>query len=888
MPLRRRRTPGLLVLLGASRVLSFTPSFLSPRSLLQLETVSNSANASSGSSVETVPAPNGGRFGHEQVYLPPPANRLLILAGQLDHNDSTAVVTNTVLEYNLASTYLWGDRPLSAIPNNPAPSSEYDLGSIGTAFAGAAFDSTDQQLWLVGGISAGANECATDQPIWSFNLNSTASAWSTATFSPANPARRRQIQVVPVTNLTTLSTDLWVLGGIADQHSCSSTGSTVGYVGIDRYSPKLDQVESIPWQPPVNAATFASTNPAPPVSDYSAQLLQDGTSIVVIGGQTAQGELVDLQDVLVFNVELREWYTKTAIGTAPSPRMGHVTVTLEGESGAILVHGGLSTSHTPLSDLYLLTPPRLTALSQYSNDTTDPWTWTKLVISNSSMNPPNLAYHAASQIVGGTIVVSFGLGGEDTNSTITTTSDQLWFLTIDQDEGTFTWQDTFDGNQAAVEHATNATTSTLTLLQKRLLVEPIGSGSDQIKAMVKRVEVIANPKHLSVSPSSTAYTPIETSNNAGRGAGTYNDGTYTPTETDSSSSIVIVNSPASSSSTSRLVPSSSSAAPSIESHSNPKQNSSSTSPTTIGASVGATLGALALVSIAFVVVRRRKRARQDEDYDRHYPQMGPDMSASSSGGGEAPLVSSLMYTRPVQKRMLSLGSTISEVPFHEDEQDHEVTAGSRSDPFGDEHRVNELGQFSTLADSATRSPSVRNGGGSSRDSRPGGRDLIVQGSPSSLLTRSKSSVTSIPFLSTITRDLLPSSPQAPPPAPTGTDHFTSTPASLSARRSTRRQSTMTNSNLKTDGERLPIPGTPAELIGLAVTSDDGHDAQTGVPFRTSSSTQGGGQGWDDFVVVNKPPLPPTTDVIVGGGGIPAVLRPATPLTVRNADPFVDP
>jgi hypothetical protein len=91
---------------------------------------------------------------------------------------------------------------------------------------------------------------------------------------------------------------------------------------------------------------------------------------------------------------------------------------------------------------------------------------------------------------------------------------------------------------------------------------------------------------------------------------------------------------------------------------------------------------------------------------------------------------------------------------------------------------------------------------------------------------------------------------------------------------------------------LPIPGTPAELIGLAVTSDDGHE---GLPFRNESVQQGGGGGkngkgeaWETFLQ-NQPAQP---QLQAGGqtefgGGIPAVLRPATPLRVRNADPFAD-
>lgn len=106
---------------------------------------------------------------------------------------------------------------------------------------------------------------------------------------------------------------------------------------------------------------------------------------------------------------------------------------------------------------------------------------------------------------------------------------------------------------------------------------------------------------------------------------------------------------------------------------------------------------------------------------------------------------------------------------------------------------------------------------------------------------------------------------------------------------------------------MTIPGTPAELIGLAVTSDDGHDQITyGLPYRAPSTTSGVGggkeeggkeEGWENFLKKSSNEfgmsgLGMTQEVEEEEGGIPAILRPATPaagksLKVRNADPFID-
>ncbi|GAA6018814.1 hypothetical protein JCM11491_006873 [Sporobolomyces phaffii] len=883
-------------LLAAPSVAASFLSSLQPRNLLFPSASAANSTSALVTTTTTTATPRRARFGHASVYLAPPVNQLVLIGGQLGHDDDdlTIDVTNEVLVLDVASTVLWSDdRPASAIPDNPAPNPAWSLNLDPTAFAAHAVER--DRVWSFGGVKLGAPaSCEPDEAVVrSFN-SSAPTGWTNQDGSSLTrvPPRRRQAQMVPVQNLTTLSTDLWVFGGIADDYSCASSsasGGTVAYVGIDRYSPALGEVESLAWTDPAGAASAGTQ----PISDAAAEVLQDGTSIVLIGGQTADGLLVALDRILVFNVELRQWYTKPATGdVAPSPRMGHVSVSLE--SGSIVVHGGLSAEHGLLSDVHLLVPPALSHLSQFSSPDDDDagagaaqWEWKTLVISNDSMAAPALAYHAASAVVGGTIVVSFGLDGNlssTSTSTSTTATDghasnQLWFLTVDELAGTYTWKDTFEGNEAAVA----ASASGGSKLTKRLSVEPLGG--DEFKAMVKRVEVIANPKAYStlnlhggtVASSSPSSSPIAATSPAVQTAagGNYND------DNEPAATAVPSSSRASSARSAVVATSSSAPAPSTSplaaAASNAKQNST----TTIGASVGATLGALALLSLAVVTVRRRRRANSGH---RHARRAGDPMMATRGDGGSGattvgrggggdrgaapPLVSSLMYTRPVQKRMLSLGSTISELPGERDDD--------AADPFSDDYLVNEHGQ---LAGSSTSHATVGGGGGGANDR----------------LVRSKSSVTSIPFLSTITRDPAlaspafgPPSPSSsnerrtlPPPSPRGgrEDVYTSPAPTLSSRRSLRRPSHQL--------PPMPVPGTPAELIGLAVTSDDGHDpaaARTGVPYRSASASA---TGWETLPE-NRPAAPTTTargDDHVAG--IPAALRPATPLRVRNADPFAD-
>ncbi|GAA5861963.1 hypothetical protein JCM8547_001540 [Rhodosporidiobolus lusitaniae] len=782
-------------------------------------TGTTSSNSTASGSVTVVePAAHQGRYGHSSFYLSA-SNALLILGGQLESssNSSTAApqVTSTALEFNLASTFLWGDRPVSAIPDNPSPSSSY---SSSSAWAASAVDSLGQ-AWIFGGIAPSSSSCTSssteENAVAAVFSNET---WSTPPFSPRTPPRRRQASAVPVLNATTGGTDVWVFGGIADEWTCSSDGSTVGYVGVDRWDTVGMTVESMAWSAP----TGASPSWEAPVSDYAAAKVGEN-QVVVVGGQTAQGALSDIGSILVFDVASRSWTAQTVSGTAPPSRMGHVLVPLT--SGCYLLHGGLSSSHSPLSDLFLLTP----------SNSSSSWSWTELATSDHSILSPALAWHTATLVPGETIVVAFGL-----DSTTATVSDDFWFLTVDEEEGTYTWQDTFGGNLAAVE--TSATS-------KRLAK--------------KALEVVVNPK-MSTSAAAASGAADE-GYYGGTGSGATPAVVNSPLTHSSSSttSLRVVELPSSSSSVS---PSASSAASSAvdENH----DSTSSKTTTAIAASLGAIGGAAALLGLAFLIMRRRA-AQQGRNAAGFMPQsshlgmMGENGGAGGGGNGGLKPVSTLLYTRPVRGRNMSLGSTISalgndspatQVEEHlpNGQQQHGEQDGLKAtmDPFSDAYRVNELGQ---LERSGTASSSAA---------------VVSGGSPM------KASVKSIPFLSTIASAVSSSSSSSPGPS-SSADVYTHPAPSLSAKRSLRRPSQL----LPPLPSTSTTPHTPAELIGLAVTSDDGHapvSAETdGLPYLRSESRE-------DFVSVRT-----SSPARAASVGIPHSLRPGTPLKVTNPDPFAE-
>ncbi|BGP43206.1 hypothetical protein JCM10449v2_007234 [Rhodotorula kratochvilovae] len=777
---------------SASFLDSLRARALLPRAATVVPNIKASLTYSNASAAlpTVVDATNEGRYGHSAVYLPPPANELLLIGGQVGENGTT--ITNEVLRFRLASTFLWGDRPVSAIPDNPAKDTALAAGLPATAWAAAAVDA-QARPWLVGGVTA---DCEADGI--AHVLDTGSSSWAVPALSSRYPPRRRQASAVAVANATTGGTDVWVFGGIADEFTCSS--ETIGYAGIDRYDTVSGVVESMPWNAP---GGVAPSEWEPPVSDYSATALADGSGVVVIGGQASDGHLADTMSVLVFDVATRSWVQQAASNVSPSPRMGHAAVHLP--SGSILVHGGFSSAHAVLSDMFLLSP-------SFSG-----WTWTELLTSDHSMAAPALAYHTATQVAGGTIVVAFGIDGATSAP-----SSAFWFLEVDEAAGTYTWTDTFEGNADALAAASMNT-----------------SASSAARLAKRAIDVVTNPK---ASTSTSAYIEQPTAASGGYyggyGADTGAQASVAAWSSSSSSSAAR----AAVASTAVPAKSPSSAASSAEEDDAPTPKS-----TIIGASIGAVGAAVAAAGLLFFLFRRRAAQAAPAT-----PMMG------STGDGSAPFVSQLLYTRPAQARNLSLGSTVSALSPRADSllPDSPNVAGigaggglgTSADPFSDAHRVNEVGQLERAGSAA---------------SSTGGVVGALAASISSVL----------------------GSPRAQEQAP---DSYTSPAPTLAAKRGGSIRRAPPPLPLP-----IPVPGTPAELIGVAITSDDGHDGLPYLASTSSAAAAGGVHAWDPAVQAQaaRTPSPPQSEireVRAVAAGVPPALRPGTPLRVANPDPFSDP
>lgn len=232
-----------------------------------------------------------GRYGHSAVFMAS-SNRLFFIGGQL--GDVGTTITNQVLVFTLGDPFLWGNRSVSVIPNNPLSDLALANGLPAQAWSAAVVDRT-QRIWMMGGI---VTNCVMDSIAYVLD----GEAWVTSIPVPSSPPRRRQAQSVVVKNNTV--DDIWVFGGIAEPFTCSL--ETIGYLGYDRWSTGVNNqstVESLEWTNPAGV----NKSYAPPVSDFTATLLNDSRRIVFLGGQTAEGLLLGLGQILVFDVVSRVW-----------------------------------------------------------------------------------------------------------------------------------------------------------------------------------------------------------------------------------------------------------------------------------------------------------------------------------------------------------------------------------------------------------------------------------------------------------------------------------------------------------------------------------------------------------------------------------------------------
>ena len=231
-----------------------------------------------------------GRYGHGSVYLHE-TNQVLFLGGQV--GSTGTYITNDVVVLDLDEAY--------PSASNPRSISAYSQGLPPHAWAATSVD-TDQNVWVIGGVT---QDCAAD----GLTTVLKGSDWTTANPTGHVPPRRRQAQAVAVSNSSSLAVDetqFWVWGGIAEPYTCSL--DTVGYMGMDMWSTISRSIATYSW-----ASQVGKTIPKdyrPPVSDYAAVLLRDGVSIAFIGGQVAQGDLAEMDQILTFDTVERTWSLK--------------------------------------------------------------------------------------------------------------------------------------------------------------------------------------------------------------------------------------------------------------------------------------------------------------------------------------------------------------------------------------------------------------------------------------------------------------------------------------------------------------------------------------------------------------------------------------------------
>lgn len=244
------------------------------------------ANLSSSSSSSTVLQ---GRYGHSTTYLAS-SNQLYFIGGQF--GDTGTQISNQILVFNLNQDY-----PASS---NPRVDPIVSLLLPPNAW-GAITTDTAQRIWSIGGIT---QNCEKDSIAYVL----AGEAWIAVRATPHPPPRRRQAQGVTVRNTVSKLDEIWVFGGIAEPFTCSL--ETIGYLGYDRWSVgKVSEssatmiVESSEWIAPVGTVEHYS----PPVSDFTATLLQDGSNIVVIGGQSSDGVLLSMKQILVFDTTSGVW-----------------------------------------------------------------------------------------------------------------------------------------------------------------------------------------------------------------------------------------------------------------------------------------------------------------------------------------------------------------------------------------------------------------------------------------------------------------------------------------------------------------------------------------------------------------------------------------------------
>ncbi|KAG0143154.1 hypothetical protein CROQUDRAFT_661648 [Cronartium quercuum f. sp. fusiforme G11] len=471
-----------------------------------------------------------GRYGHISIYLPSfilsgsdlgPV--ILYIGGQIKGEGN--YITNDVLMFQTRKSY----QPRTANEPNPQLIPFMSKGLPPIAWASGEIDSNGR-IWIIGGV---VEDCQLSRMAFIYDLIEGHSAsWEPWQNLNPNfvPVRRRQARAVRVIRDTTSSgpisyrntslspsshftnnslisnqtytmnglqghTELWILGGVSDSYTCSS--SVVGYLGIHKWDTPTSSVH--PLQLNHDSGTgHTTTLLRPPISDYStAALLPTGRKIAYIGGQLSNGTFAGMECLLVLDTTNERWEYAPVTGTPPSRRLGHASVAIE-SLGVTLVHGGLSSTMNVSSDTHIL------------NTTSRPWKWTQLKIANLSMNAPTRAFHSMHLISPNSVLISYGLESEEV---LVEGKDAFFILTIEKDHSSGelfgTWNTTTlqrtlsrvdDESSASVQATTSTPYATSGIDQE-------SSGDASPPVLTQSTTTTGYLSNSTVDPSSSSIVP---------------------------------------------------------------------------------------------------------------------------------------------------------------------------------------------------------------------------------------------------------------------------------------------------------------------------------------------------------------------------------------------
>lgn len=286
------------------------------------------------------------RYGHGSAYLAS-TKSLLLFGGQIDAEAGQGTyVSNDVLVFNVSSPYTQAAQDSTTPTVGENPDLVPDLSSGLPPGAWSAVTASDTDVWVIGGVT---EDCQNDAPAY-VSRQQHLEYPGEARWQPVQPQgsvqppRRRQAKAVilPASNnsiMSDVTSSIYVWGGVAEKHTCSL--EKVAYLAMDIWHlnsnrTQVSSVDVVTWSEATNASHSSSSSSehtlvssAPPVVDYTMTALKDSDGIAVVGGQDAEGRLVTMENILVFNTTTQAFCQKVSLGSLPSLKdlkTGHTVV----------------------------------------------------------------------------------------------------------------------------------------------------------------------------------------------------------------------------------------------------------------------------------------------------------------------------------------------------------------------------------------------------------------------------------------------------------------------------------------------------------------------------------------------------------------------------------